>query len=282
MSTPALRYEDYPSSNFNERRDEAQPTMLVMHYSACPTDEALTTLTSPGKAVSTHYLLPPEGERVFRLVDATKRAWHAGVSHWKGMDDVNSASIGIENVNWGYTYGCVPPEPLNPILHYSWSSMIHLQRKLGDCVGLEKQWHSFPDSQINTLTLLSQELIGKWHIEPENVVGHSDVAPQRKVDPGPLFPWKRLAEKGVGVWHSSLTDLVHSNKPQGVSVSWMQKSLKEWGYKAPQNGMLDPETQNVIAAFQMHFRPQNYDGRLDSESAEILDRLLCQRRNRQD
>jgi N-acetyl-anhydromuramyl-L-alanine amidase AmpD len=287
-SSSAIKYESYPSLNSTERRGGTQPSILVMHYTACPTDEALTTLTSKAKAVSAHYLIPPEGKTVYTLVDDTQRAWHAGMSHWRGIDDINSASIGIENVNWGYTYGWVPPEPKNPVIRYCWSSMIDIERRIGEYLALKrifpfkKQWHNFPQRQIETLSNLSKQIIDQWKIDAENVVGHSDIAPQRKLDPGPLFPWQKLAEKGIGVWYSDFIDRLHSNKPSGPSVSWMQVSLKEWGYAVPQNGKLDPETQKVVAAFQMHFRPQDHEGLLDVESMEILDKLLCQRRNKTD
>jgi N-acetylmuramoyl-L-alanine amidase len=255
--------------------------MLVIHYTACPTDEALYTLTSKTASVSAHYLIPPEGGDVYRLVEEEKRAWHAEVSHWRESDDVNSASIGIENVNWGYTYGWVPPEPetSRPLLRYTWSSVVHVERKIGEYLPLQRQWHPFPATQIETLSTLAQEILHRWPIKPENVVGHSDIAPQRKVDPGPLFPWEQLAAKGIGVWPSERVDRVHSDKPAGISVPWMQAHLQEWGYQVPQNGMADPETRNVIAAFQMHFRPQDYKGALDLETTNILDNLLCQRKN---
>ena len=146
----------------------------------------------------------------------------------------------------------------------------------------QKQWHVFPPGQIDTLTVLSADIIGKYGIDPENVVGHSDVAPQRKVDPGPCFPWKELAQRGIGVWYSDSVDLTHSDKPTGISVPWMQQSLSQWGYAVPKNGMLDLETQNVVKAFQMHFRPEKYDGTIDDETSDILDRLVCQHHNRQE
>ncbi len=282
----AIYFENRPSPNFGERKNSGTPLFLMMHYTACPTDEALAILTSKAKEVSAHYLIPPNGDTTYKLVDESKRAWHAGVSHWRGIDDVNSFSIGIENVNWGYTHGWTPPEPSWPNLCYLWSSMIHSQRWIGDYLEgknffyTNKQWHTFPLEQIETLTILARDIIKRWKLDPENIVGHSDVAPQRKVDPGPQFPWHDLARRGVGVWPNPQTDRIYSDLPQGTSVPWMQKNLQKCGYKVPQNGSLDPETQNVVRAFQMHFRPKIYDGKVDRESSEILDSLLCQRQNR--
>ena len=278
-----INFEKYPSTNYTERRNGGYPKIVVMHYTACPLDEALNTLTSKVSNASVHYLVSAEGKTVYSLVDEDKRSWHAGNGYWRGIDDVNSYSIGIENVNWGYTYG--PVESSNPLLQKTWMQGIHFRRRLGEngfFPSAKKTWHPFPQEQMNTLALLSKRIIDTWSIEPENVIGHADLASGRKTDPGPLFPWKVLAKKGVGVWYNPDTDRIHSNKPLGVSVSWMQKNLEKWGYKVPQNGSLDPETKKAVQAFQMHFRPEKYTGIIDEESMEILDTLLCQRDNKLD
>lgn len=288
MTSPlsSIRFdENHPSPNYTERRGQATPKILVMHYTACPTNEALNTLTSTVSQVSAHYLIPPDGEKVYRLVDEKNRAWHAGAGHWDGIDDVNSYSIGIENVGWGYTYGPVPDEPSTVSARNAWSKAIHARRRLGESGKLspdQKQWQPFPKEQMELLKRLSKEIIERHSIDPEKVVGHSDVAPQRKVDPGPLFDWEDLAKNGIGVWYDKNVDKVHSNQPTAISIPWMQSSLKEWGYKVPQNGKLDQETKKVVTAFQMHFRPKNYDGTIDEETSNILDALLCQRRNKAD
>lgn len=277
--------EEFPSPNFTERRNNGFPNILVMHYTACPTSEALQTLTSRNSQVSAHYVIPPEGDKVYRLVSEKMRAWHAGRAEWRGESDVNSYSIGIEIVNLGYTYGFVPEEPANPFLKSPWSLAMHAQRYAGEKGFLpfaKKTWHPFPLDQMDLTTRLSQNIIKEWPIDPRNVVGHADIAPGRKVDPGPLFDWESLAKRGVGVWPDPHTDRVHSNKPQGISIPWMQESLKNWGYKTPQNGSLDPETRNGIGAFQMHFRQNKYDGVIDEESMDILDMLLCQSKNKLD
>ena len=273
----------YQSPNFNERRNNVTPSLLVMHYTACPKDEALKILTSRTQAVSAHYLVSQEEPSVYQLVADDKRAWHAGISFWRSIDDVNSSSIGLEIENWGYTYGSVAlSSPPHPILTYGWSFLIQVQRRLGDIL-IDKSWrnwHPFPDEQIQRIIALSKQIIQKYGIDPENVVGHADVAPTRKIDPGPCFPWEKLAKDGVGAWYDLKTDRVHSNRPSGLSESWIQASLKEWGYSVSQTGHLDPETKSALQAFQMHFRPENYDGTIDEQSSQILDALLCQRYNK--
>jgi len=278
--------EDFPSPNSTERKNNGSPKILVMHYTACPTNEALQTLTSKDSGVSAHFVIPPEGDKVYRLVPEKMRAWHAGLAEWRGERDVNSNSIGIEIINWGYTYGIVPEDPSSPSLKKAWSLAIHTQRYVGERGFLpfaEKNMALFPSRADGYATRLSQGVIKKWSIDLRNVVGHADIAPGRKVDPGPLFDWESLAKRGVGVWPDPCTDRVHSNKPQGVTIPWMQENLKNWGYsKTPQNGSLDPETKKVVEAFQMHFRQKKYDGAIDEESMDILDLLLCKSKNELD
>lgn len=291
MSNLVIDTVTYSSPNFTERRGAATPNILVIHYTACPEDEAAYILTSKTKGVSAHYLVPSRGNTVYQLVDESQRAHHAGESYWRGIDDVNSSSIGIENVNWGYTYGWMPPEPMHPLLRWAWSSIIHIERRIGEyletrqylpSILLQKQWHPFPEEQIQTFIELAKQILKRYNIEDESVIGHADVSPQRKVDPGPLFPWKQLADREIGIWPDLTTDRIHSTKPRETSISWMQQSLAEWGYKVPHNGMLDPATEKVVRAFQMHFRPSCCDGRIDAESCDLLDALLCQRKNRHD
>lgn len=159
-----MKITQVPSPNFNERKDGKTPWIIVLHYTDTPdTKMALDDyLCNPKAEVSAHYVVEKDGN-VLQLVDEAHRAWHAGKAHWRGEDDVNSASIGIEIVNAGHTYGLEP----------------------------------FPDAQIDSVIALCQDLMEKWDIAPENVVGHEDVAPKRKIDPGPLFPWDRLVAAGV-------------------------------------------------------------------------------------
>ncbi len=277
-----------PSSFFLCEERHVQPTMLVIHYTQCPTDEALLFLTSPSatRKVSSHYVIPPEGDRIYKLIDEKLCAHHAGISHWKGRDGLNAHSIGIEIVSWGYTYGWMPPEPSRRSLKSLWNCFMHWNQQIGDYLTkkkipwFSKRWHPFSPSQIKAIVHLVKSTLGSCGIDPENVVGHADIAPQRKVDPGPQFPWKELAAQGVGVWPNPSVDRTDSTMPLGVDVKWTQQSLRDWGYQVPQTGVLDEETRNVVKVFQMHFRPEKYDGNIDLETMDHLDILLCQRRNR--
>ena len=155
---------DAPSPNFDRRT--APPDMIVLHYTGMPTgEEALARLRDPAAKVSSHYLVEEDG-RVFRLVPEERRAWHAGVSFWKGETDLNTRSIGVEIVNPGHEFGYRP----------------------------------FPDAQIAAVIALVSDIRSRWMVEDSRIVGHSDIAPERKEDPGELFPWERLAKAGHGLW----------------------------------------------------------------------------------
>ncbi len=158
-----LQIKSVPSPNFNDRRDSKKPCYIILHYTDTKdTVEALSYLCNPEAEVSSHYVIEQDGN-ILQLVDEEKRAWHAGKSEWKGETDMNSVSIGIELVNPGHTYGLEP----------------------------------FPDIQIEKLIILCKQIMTRWGIPPENVLGHEDIAPGRKIDPGPLFPWQTLIENGV-------------------------------------------------------------------------------------
>ncbi len=158
--------KQYPSPNFSDRKPGGDPSILVFHYTdMIDAKSALDRLCDPAAEVSAHYLIDEDGT-VYQLVDEGKRAWHAGISYWRGLRDINSHSIGIELANPGQTYGLKP----------------------------------YPEAQIKSLIALSKEIIARYSIAPENIVGHSDIAPDRKSDPGPYFPWKTLAEQGISKW----------------------------------------------------------------------------------
>ncbi|CAB3689225.1 N-acetylmuramoyl-L-alanine amidase AmiD [Achromobacter animicus] len=215
---------------------------VVVHYTTVNDAESLRLL-SKGK-VSAHYLLDLDG-RAHRLVDENRAAWHAGASSWYGNIATNSTSIGIEIVNPGWTEGSDG----------------------------ERVWHPYDDRQVRALTILLRDIIRRHNIVPENVVGHSDIAPQRKVDPGPLFPWKTLADAGIGRWYNEAGAAQHLARLQieGVpDVAWFQKQLQRLGYASPQDGTLDRATINTLAAFQMHYRPALHDGQPDAETAAIM------------
>lgn len=226
---------------------------LVIHYTAEDFHNALNMLTD--EHVSAHYLIPArpqveDGKPVaWQLVPESLRAWHAGVSGWRGRNNLNDTSIGIELENKGYSK--------------------HL---------LGKHFYPFPPAQIDLLASLSQQIISRYHIEPRNVVGHSDIAPQRKDDPGPLFPWQQLAKRGIGVWPDPQrvdSNLAGRDPHQPVSAQALLEKLGEYGYPLTDH-MTDRQQRRVISAFQMHFRPQDYRGEADAETDAIVSALLQQ------
>jgi N-acetylmuramoyl-L-alanine amidase len=219
---------------------------VVVHYTTVDDAESLRLL-SKGK-VSAHYLIDLEG-RAYRLVDENRAAWHAGASSWYGNIAMNSTSIGIEIVNPGWTEGS----------------------------NGERVWHPYDSRQVRALTILLRDIVQRHNIAPENVVGHSDIAPQRKVDPGPLIPWKSLADAGIGRWYNEAGAAEHLARlrTQGVpDIAWFQKQLQRLGYACPQDGVLDRATINTLAAFQMHYRPALHDGQPDAETAAIMLAIL--------
>lgn len=226
--------------------------LLVIHYTAEDAGDSLAMLT--GEKVSAHYLIDDEPETrsgqpvVRQLVPENKRAWHAGASYWRGRSNLNDTSIGIELVNAGYRRD-----------------------------GVTLSWQPYTEQQIEPLIALSRDIIKRHQITAINVVGHSDIAPQRKNDPGPLFPWKRLAEAGIGAWPDADNVRHYLQIRQAetqLDVSALQQNLRRYGYKVPDSGELDEATLRVVRAFQMHFRQTDYSGHPDAETLAILDALL--------
>lgn len=227
---------------------------LVFHYTA--QDEPTSMSSLLGKFVSAHYLIPEkpvfqdDKPVVIQLVNEAKRAWHAGVSHWNGRTNLNDSSIGIEIVNRGY---------------------------LDDEQGL-RHWYPYNDTQIVALSKLAEDIIQRYQITPDNVVGHSDIAPLRKQDPGTLFPWKALAQQGIGAWpdeHTVSKYLAARAPHMNGDIVILQKALLRYGYtEMPQNGIVDETTRKIISAFQMHFRPDDIRGEADAETEAIACALV--------
>jgi len=220
---------------------DSRVQFIVLHYTSSDLPTSLSTLTQG--QVSSHYLIGNNPATVYRLVDENRRAWHAGDSYWQGRSWLNSSSIGIELVNPGYTQG---PQG--------------------------RLWYPYPDQQIDQLILLLKDIMARHHLKPGAIIGHSDIAPQRKVDPGPLFPWKRLAAAGLVPWPDAAAVNVWLQRfsYQLPDIFWYQDALGRSGFKAPRTGVLDKETRNLIAAFQMHYRPSRFDGEPDAETAALL------------
>ena len=232
-----MKIESKYSPNFDERT--LPVSILVLHYTGMETGKAaIQRLCDPSAKVSAHYIVEEDG-RILSLVDSQHRAWHAGVSSWRGITDVNSASIGIEIVNGGHDYGL--PE--------------------------------FPDLQIDAVIKLSRDLIQKFDIQPGNIVGHSDIAPERKQDPGEKFPWQRLAEYDVGLWPQSISEdsrILFNAGERDRGVAIVQKGLSHIGYEVAVSGQYDPKTVSTVTAFQRRYRPQKIDGSVDVQTLELI------------
>ena len=225
-----LVHRQAPSPNWDER---ALPlTMVVLHYTEMPsTEESLARLRDPEAKVSAHYLISEEGE-VIQLVDEARRAWHAGASYWRGLRDVNSASIGIELQHPGHALGYRP----------------------------------FADAQFEALVPLLHRIVHAHDIPRANVVGHSDVAPARKIDPGELFPWDRLAEYKLCLPRPEKLELGDPFPNDGA----FYLALERFGYDIT-------EGRRAVEAFQRRWRPERIDGEIDGQVRAILFQLLLDR-----
>lgn len=239
MTEPA----DLPSPNHDARPAGTPVDMLVLHYTGMPTGAAaLARLRDASAKVSAHYVIEEDG-RVFRLVAEARRAWHAGVGAWRGHRDINGRSIGIELVNPGHEFG----------------------------------YRAFPRPQMAALEVLARGILARHPIPPRNIVAHSDVAPDRKQDPGELFDWPRLAAAGIGLWPTARVRERGFNFKTGArdkAIAETQRKLAAWGYDVPTKGVLEARTVSVLTAFQRHFQPSRVDGRLDDETVARLDALL--------
>ncbi len=235
-----LVVKDAPSPNFDSRR--APPDMLVLHYTGMKTArEAIARLRAPEAKVSAHYVVDEDGS-IVRLVDEARRAWHAGQGAWKGETDCNAASIGIEIVNPGHEFG----------------------------------YRDFPDAQIDAVISLISDIRTRWTIPDARIIGHSDLAPGRKQDPGERFPWKRLAGVGHGLWFEPAAERTAAlGVPlgvgdEGLGVVVLRAGLHRLGYALTPGGDYDEATRLTVEAFQRHWRPSRVDGIADGETRATL------------
>ena len=218
---------------------------IIIHYTVADLPRSIKILTQD--EVSAHYLLTDTDQPFFyTLVDESRQANHAGLSSWKIYNQLNSASIGIEIVNAGFKD---TPEG--------------------------RVWYPFKPAQVDQLVLLLKDIVKRYNIKPENILGHNDIAPQRKQDPGPMFPWKRLADEGLITWPepSRVAARIAGYQEQLPDIAWFQRKLAQHGYAVPQNGELDQATRNVMVVFQSKYRQSLFDGTPDAETAAILDVL---------
>jgi N-acetylmuramoyl-L-alanine amidase len=239
---------------------------LIIHYTAGSYEASLAELTKG--QVSAHYLVPEQPGTVgskpvlLQLAPEERRAWHAGVSYWLGRTNINDSSIGIEIVNRGYNgesadaHGAIRQSQ-------AWQP---------------SEWQPYSAAQISAVKSLALDIIARYHIKPNAVLGHSDIAPARKVDPGPLFPWEDLANAGIGAWPDAATvsRYLAGRDPREpvTNIALLQAQLRQYGYDAPLTGQFDPGTVQVLRAFQMHFRPSDYSGVADAQTQAILQALL--------
>lgn len=230
MEVSELVHRVAPSPNFNERA--AAISMLVIHYTEMkPVETALARLTDSDAGVSAHYLITEQGE-VIQMVSEAKRAWHAGASYWRGVKDVNSASVGIELDHPGHAGG----------------------------------YRGFADAQFEALVPLVARIVKEYDIARANVVGHSDVAPMRKIDPGELFPWERLAEYGLCLPTPAKLEHVDPFHNEGAFLL----ALERYGYDIT-------EGRKAIEAFERRWRPERITGKPDAQLGAILWHLLLER-----
>jgi N-acetylmuramoyl-L-alanine amidase len=226
------------SPNFDDRKGASVDT-LVLHYTdMLSATAAIDHLCSPESQVSAHYVVAEDGT-VSQLVDEAMRAWHAGEAHWRGQASLNARSIGIEIANPGHSHGYVP----------------------------------FPDVQMEAVILLCKGILARHEIPARNVVGHSDIAFLRKVDPGELFDWPRLAKAGIGLFPFDAKPVLGSELARGDNgkkVIRLQTSLSNWGYGLKIDGDYGPKTEACVTAFQRHYRPGNLDGKWDDACAGLL------------
>lgn len=215
---------------------------VILHYTSADLQRSLELLTRG--EVSSHYLISDEAKpRIYRLVGEDRRAWHSGDSSWQGRTWLNASSIGIEIVNPGYSQDATS----------------------------QRVWHPYSEAQIERLIELLKDIQARHALPVDSIIGHSDVAPLRKVDPGPQFPWKRLADAGLLSWPDA--EAVRQQQAALLEVpdaAWFQQALAAVGYTLPASGQWDDATRLVLSAFQMKYRPQRYDGEPDLESAALL------------
>jgi len=237
-----MKINKFYSPNFEKRKRSANSIkLIVIHYTGMQSErESINRLCNPKSKVSCHFLINQKG-KVHRLIKDNRTAWHAGKSCWGKYKNLNNRSIGIELVNRGHQFG----------------------------------YTNFRTKQISSLTKICKKLIKKYKIKKKNIVGHSDIAPQRKIDPGEKFPWQKLAKKNLGIWHDYKVNFLR--KFRKIKILKKQekiefiKNLKDIGYCFPTNKK--SFFSKIIKAFQRHYRKELIDGILDKECFIIAQNL---------
>jgi N-acetylmuramoyl-L-alanine amidase len=225
-----------PSLNYSIRKEEKKIKFIVIHYTGMQSERAcIKRLTSKRSKVSTHYLINREG-KITRMVDEKNSAWHAGKSKWKDSINLNNQSIGIELVNKGHQFG----------------------------------YENFSKKQISKLTLLCKNLIKKYKIKRINILGHSDIAPLRKKDPGEKFPWHFLSKKKIGHWYNLNNKyIINHNLSKNDLRNIFFNNLYKIGYRYFDKKKSSQSDLKVIKVFQRRFRQNKVNGLIDQESLKI-------------
>jgi N-acetyl-anhydromuramyl-L-alanine amidase AmpD len=252
------------SANQNSR-----VSIVVIHHTTSNFEDSYNVLVNPtSRPVSSHYLIPEPDDptygksrlEVYQLVDETRRAWHAGVSHWAGKEGINDQSIGIELVNQTWCHASetvVDPDT---------------EKRERICF-----YPDYDDGQLALLVDLLGDILERHpDVKPTHIVGHSDVAPDRKIDPGPRFPWERLATLGYGAWFDDQTVIRYWERflREPLPLINVQRALETYGYGIEPTGEADEHSRNVVRAFQLHFRPYRVTSEVDTETAAILFALI--------
>lgn len=237
--------------HLNAIAQSSRVSYLVLHYTVANLDRSLELLTRA--RVSSHYLVTDEEPaRVMQLVDESRSAWHAGQSSWYARPSLNASSIGIEIVNRGDARRSVMP-------------------------GMSTHdFQAYTPTQLKRVAMLMADIVERHKLNPENIVAHGDIAPQRKHDPGPLFPWRALAAQGLGRWFDEPTAAHTALNLERIGLppaAWFQAELARVGYEVPRHGRWDTSTRRVLSVFQMRYRPERYDGAPDAATAGILTAL---------
>lgn len=225
----------------SSRNQDSRVRYLILHYTQLDFERSLEVLTQD--RVSSHYLVGIDPPRSYRLVPESRRAWHAGQSYWQGDTALNSSSIGIEIVNLG-------PDAAPGV-----------------------DFMPFPETQIDEVIRLVRDIARRHDIAPHRILGHSDIAPQRKIDPGPRFPWRRLFDAGLIPWPDGAQVAAQQKQFERnlPDIAWFQTQLAVHGFEVPRHGLLDEPTRRVLANFQAKYRPGDFDGSPDAETAALLE-----------
>ena len=226
------------------RGQDSRVMFVILHYTAADLPVSLKVLTE--REVSAHYLVSDETPpRIFRLVDESRRAWHSGASAWKGHRLLNASSIGVELVHPGTQTG---PDG-------------------------QRLYPPFAPAQIDALIPLLRDIVQRHQIRPDRILGHGEVSPGYKEDPGPAFPWRRLAEAGLTPpWPDASRVTAQRARFEALlpDVAWFQRALAQHGYAVEVSERMDEQTQRVLMNFQMRYRPERHDGQPDAETAALL------------